>query len=270
MPDWWADINSLQTWSPEREGYPTQKPEALLERIIKANSNEGDIVLDPFCGCGTTVSVAHRLNRRWIGIDITHLAITLMKYRLKFAFGDNVLYKVIGEPVSLPDAVALASQDKFQFQCWALGLVGARPVEPRKGKDKGVDGKILFFLDAHSTEAHEIIFSVKGGHVGVGQVRDLVGVVSNRKAAIGGFISLEEPTRDMRSEAASAGFFTSGEISENKYPRIQLRTVAELLDGKTFNFPRFAIHEGNVTFKKAPRVESTEDQKEKQKTLHLE
>jgi len=124
ITDAW-DIPTMAATAKERLGYPTQKPEALLERIIQASSNEGDLVLDPFCGSGTTVAVAQRLGRRWIGIDITHLAIGLMKHRLRDSFGDGVDYEVIGEPVSLPDAQALAESDPFQFQWWALGLVGA-------------------------------------------------------------------------------------------------------------------------------------------------
>jgi DNA modification methylase len=131
----WTDIPRISNTAPERLGYPTQKPEALLERIIRAGSSEGDLVLDPFCGCGTTVAAAQRLNRRWIGIDITHLAITLMKERLKDTFGKSAKFQVVGEPVSIPDAAALAASEPYQFQWWALGLVGARPVEGKKGAD---------------------------------------------------------------------------------------------------------------------------------------
>jgi DNA modification methylase len=170
-----TDIPLLSAQSLEKLGYPTQKPEALLERIIRSNSNEGDVVLDPFCGCGTTVAVAQKLKRQWIGIDITHLAMTLIRHRLKDQFGDGVKYKVMGEPVSLPDAEALAAQDPYQFQWWALGLVGARPVEQKKGSDKGIDGRLYFHDEPKA--AKQIIFSVKAGHVNVSQVRDLRGVL---------------------------------------------------------------------------------------------
>ena len=134
--------------SAERLGYPTQKPLALLERIISASSNEGDLVLDPFCGCGTAVIAAEKLKRNWIGIDITHLAMTLIKNRLLDSFGEESMPRVIGEPVSIPDAEALAAQDPRQFQWWALGLVGARPVEHKKGADRGIDGRLYFHDEA--------------------------------------------------------------------------------------------------------------------------
>lgn len=262
----WDDIPPLQSQAKERLGYPTQKPESLLERIILASSNEGDLVLDPFCGCGTTISVAQRLNRRWIGIDITHLAITLMRHRLKDAFGDEVKYRVIGEPTDLAGAKALSDLDKYQFQWWALGLVGARPVEQKKGADKGVDGRLYFFVE--KGRAEQIIFSVKGGTVTVSQIRDLRGVVEREKAAIGVMISLEEPTGPMRSEAADAGFYTSRELGNPKYQRIQLLTIEQLLNGKKVECPHSASEtQVNMTFKKAPKVKREPKQKGKQSKL---
>ena len=170
VTDEWTDIQPAA--GNENLGYPTQKPEALLERIIKASSNSGDVVLDPFCGCGTTIVVAERLNRRWIGIDITHLAIGLMKHRLRDTFGDDATYGVVGEPVSVPDAQVLAQQDPYQFQWWALGLVGARPVEQKKGSDKGIDGRLYFHDDAEGGKTKLVILSVKAGTTGVAHVRD--------------------------------------------------------------------------------------------------
>jgi hypothetical protein len=160
----WTDILPINSQAQERLGYPTQKPEALLERILKASSNEGDLVLDPFCGCGTTVQAAQRLNRRWIGIDITHLAIGLIKQRLSDSYGPEVkqTYEVIGEPTDYAGAAALAAEDKYQFQWWALGQVGARPVDQRKGADRGIDGR-LYFHDDESGQSKQIIFSVKAG-----------------------------------------------------------------------------------------------------------
>jgi site-specific DNA-methyltransferase (adenine-specific) len=180
----WEDIPPINSQAAERLGYPTQKPEALLERIIKASSNEGDVILDPFCGCGTAIAAAQKLNRCWIGIDITHLAISLIKNRLKTAFGDGIekTYSVIGEPVSLPDAEALARQDPYQFQWWALGLVEARPVEQKKGADRGIDGRLYFHDDAKREQTKQIIFSVKSGGVSVRDVRDLRGVIDREKA----------------------------------------------------------------------------------------
>ena len=206
-------------------------------------------VLDPFCGCGTAVAGAQRLNRQWIGIDVTHLAITLIRNRLKDTFGDKAQYQVIGEPVSLPDAESLAKQDPYQFQWWALGLVGARPVEQKKGADKGIDGRLYFHDEPKTTK--QIIFSVKAGGLHATYARDLRGVVEREKAAIGVLISLDQPTKQMRTEAASAGFYKAPWGKD--YARLQLLTVADLLSGKTVDFPR-----ENVTFKKAPKAEPRE------------
>ncbi len=241
----------------ERLGYPTQKPETLLERVVATSSNEGDVILDPFCGCGTTIAVAERLRRRWIGIDITHLAITLIKHRLRDAFGDQVGYQVVGEPVSLPDAQALAQQDPYQFQWWALGLVGARPAEQKKGADKGIDGR-LYFHDEANGGTKQIILSVKAGHTSVAHVRDLRGVVERENADIGVLISMQELTQPMRAEAASAGFYTSA-WSGKQYPRIQVLTIADLLGGRGIDYPRYG---GNVTYKRAPRASKLSEARE--------
>ncbi|HZY64085.1 MAG TPA: DNA methyltransferase, partial [Edaphobacter sp.] len=235
----------------ERLGYDTQKPEGLLERILNSSSNEGDVVLDPFCGCGTTVQVAQKLNRRWVGIDITHLAIGLIKTRLDDSFGPEIrkTYEVIGEPTDVAGAAQLAEENKFQFQYWALCLCGARPIEMKKGADRGIDGR-LYFHDDNSGKSKQIIFSVKGGHnIGVSEVRDLIGVLQREKAEIGVYISFEEPTKPMQKEAAEAGFYTSADGS--RYPRVQLLTVKDLLEGnKTVQRP---LHVREITFKKAPR-----------------
>jgi hypothetical protein len=199
--------------------------------------------------------LAQRLSRRWIGIDITHLAIGLIKHRLRDAFGDRVAYNVIGEPVSLPDAKTLAEQDPYQFQWWALGLVVARPVEQKKGADRGIDGRLFFHDEGAGGKTKQIIFSVKSGHVTAKDLRDLRGVVEREKAQIGVLITLEEPTKPMRTEAAGAGFYDSPGWKK-KYPRIQIITVAELLDGKGINCP--PSRHGNVTFKKAPKASERE------------
>jgi len=249
LADIWTDIKIMHNLSAERLGYPTQKPEALLERIISVSSNEGDLDLDSFCGCGTTIAAAQKLNRRWIGIDITHLAITLIRSRLTDTFAGTVEYEVIGEPVSLPDAAKLAADDPYQFQWWALGLVGARPVEEKKGADKGIDGRIYFHVG--DTKTHQIILSVKAGHVTVSQVRDLRGVLEREGAEMGVLLSLEEATGPMRKEAASAGFYTS---PWGKHPRLQLVTVEDLLTGKTIDRPPIQT---STTFKKAPKAPPT-------------
>jgi DNA modification methylase len=246
----WGDIPPISALAAERLGYPTQKPEALLERIVKTSSNPGDVVLDPFCGCGTTIAAAQKLGRPWIGIDITFLAITLIKTRLKDSFGESATLKVTGEPVSVPDAERLAESDPYQFQWWALGLVGARPVEQKKGADKGIDGKIVFQGDKPGS-FENVILSVKAGHTGAAHVRDLKGVLEREKAAIGVLISMQEPTEPMKTEAVTAGFFES-ETWGRKYPRVQLLTVAELLEGKAVDMP--PIRQVGATFKKAPQV----------------
>jgi len=250
--DVWTGIDTINSQAQERLGYPTQKPEALLERIIKASSNEGDVVLDPFCGCGTAIAVAQRFNRRWIGIDITHLAVGLIKQRLTDAFGDAVrsTYEVIGEPVDLPGAERLAQDDPYQFQWWALSLVGARATEEKKGADRGIDGR-LYFHDENKRDrkTKQIIFSVKAGHVQSAYVRDLRGVIEREDAQIGVLICMEAPTKPMLKEAAEAGFYKPPGL-EDRYPRIQILTIEELLAGKGVAYPRLL----EVTFKKAPRA----------------
>jgi len=249
----WTDIFPINSQAQERLGFPTQKPIALLERIINASSKKGDLVLDPFCGCGTAIEAAQKLKRRWIGIDITHLAINLIKVRLADAFGAKAAkhYTVIGEPTDLAGAKALAAQQKYQFQYWALGLVGAKPMasEQKKGADAGIDGKL--YLTDSSGKVDPVIISVKGGHVTVAHVRDLRGVLDREKAAIGVFITLEEPTAPMKAEAASAGFFHARNLGDTKHPRLQVLTIAELLAGQHIDLP---IQQVGRSFKQAPKV----------------
>jgi len=249
--DVWTDIR-LQTSASERLGYPTQKPEALLDRILSASSNEGDVVLDPFCGCGTTIASSQKLNRKWIGIDVTHLAIGLIKKRLSDAHGESIksTYETIGEPTSVDDAAALAASDPYQFQWWALSLVGARPAEQKKGKDRGIDGRI-YFHDDTSGDTKSVILSVKAGHTGPDHVRDLRGTVEREKAAIGVLITMDKPTAEMRKEAATGEFYAS---EWGQHPKIQLLTVAELLAGKQINRP--PDRQTSATFKKAPKAKA--------------
>jgi site-specific DNA-methyltransferase (adenine-specific) len=214
--------------------------------IIQGSSHEGDVILDPFCGCGTALATAQRLKRRWIGIDITHLAITLIKHRLHDAYGPQAVYNVIGESVSLPDAEALAAQDPYQFQWWALGLVGARPVEQKKGADQGIDGRLYFHDEGKQGKTKQMIFSVKAGHTSVAHLRDLRGVVEREHAQMGVLITLQASTKPMRTEAAAAGFYTS---PWGQHSRLQLLTIAELLDGASLDYPRWT----NVTFPAAPK-----------------
>jgi DNA modification methylase len=250
----WDDLPALQAASSERLGYPTQKPEALLARIIEASCPPDGVVLDPFCGCGTTIAAAEKLNRRWIGIDITFQATNLIKHRLFDAFGDSVLYTVIGEPTTVEDAKKLAEEDRDQFEAWALGLVGARNAGKKKGADRGIDGQLLFH-EKVGGKTRQALISVKSGKVTVADIRDLRGVIEREEAEIGVFISLREPTQAMRAEAAAAGFYRSGSEGVGtwgKHPRMQLLTVAELLDGRRIDMPPPS---GNLTFRQAPRVE---------------
>ncbi|MBA3688093.1 MAG: site-specific DNA-methyltransferase [Chloroflexi bacterium] len=252
----WADINPINPVAAERLGYPTQKPIALMERIIAASSDPGDLVLDPFCGCGTTVDAAQALGRRWIGIDVTHLAIGLIKHRLAGRYGPGIAatYRTIGEPTTVEGARMLAAEDPWQFQAWALGLVGARQAgSAKKGGDKGIDGK-LYFHDSPDMADKQIVFSVKAGHLVPSFIRDLRGVIDREEAQIGVLISFEEPTSGMRSEAASAGFYDS---PWGRHPRIQLRTVGELLEGKGIDYP----HMTNVTHRRAPRAKAAEPER---------
>ena len=232
----WADIRP--TSRKEYLGYKTQKPQALLERIISASSNEGDVVLDPFCGCGTAVAAAENLKRRWMGVDVTHLAVALMKSRLKTAF--NLLpgrdYAVVGEPLDVGSARALAQQDRYQFQFWALSLLEAFPREQgKRGADRGIDG-VLYFLDGVKRDARKVIVQVKSGRVSSSHVRDLRGAMEREKAVMGLFITLEEPTREMQTEAFGAGSYHS-DVWQRSYPRLQIRTVGQLLAGEGFQIP---------------------------------
>jgi site-specific DNA-methyltransferase (adenine-specific) len=253
ISDVWNDLPPIHASSQERLGYPTQKPVALLERIISTSSNEGDVVLDPFCGCGTAVHAAQKLKRNWIGIDITHLAISLIEKRLRDAF-PGISFEVHGTPKDLEGAQALAEQDKYQFQWWAVSLVNAVPYGgKKKGADSGIDGFIYFKPDGKTTE--KAIVSVKGGgNVSVAMIRDLAHVVDREKAKIGVFLTLAEPTKPMQTEAVKAGFF---ETNFAKYQKIQILTIAELFAGKTPNIPLV----DPTAFKKAA-VELDDNQKD--------
>ena len=248
----WDDIRSVG--AKERLGYPTQKPLALLERIIQASSNPGDVVLDPFCGCGTAVHAAGKLQRDWIGIDVTFPAIQIIDDRLSHHL-PGAKYEIIGIPKTLDDAAALADFDKFQFQFWSVALVGGHSRYGRhKGSDQGVDGQFFFKLNA-KTDGMGII-SVKGGKsVNPSMVRDLRGTIEREGAEIGVFISLSEPTAQMRKEAAAAGFFES---SQGRHPRLQLRSIEELLSGKSINCP---LQYTTVTMTQAGRKQAQAKQK---------
>ena len=253
------DVWDIPRVPPISQLFPTQKPEALLERVIRASSNEGDLVLDPFCGCGTATVASERLNRRWIGIDITHLAVTLMRHRLYDTFkGELKPYEIIGQPQDVESAQALALESehdgRYQFEWWALGLVDARPAQERKkGADSGVDGYVNFF-DDNSGKAKRVVAQVKSGRVNRGQIATLKGDMEREKAEIGLFITLQEPTRPMLAEATSAGFYTPEHFPDSQYPRVQILTIEELLNGKRAEYPRLAPE---ATFRRAPRRRSS-------------
>ncbi|MFN0138987.1 MAG: DNA methyltransferase [Pyrinomonadaceae bacterium] len=310
------DIDPISPQAKELLGYPTQKPVALLERIIQASSNEDDVVLDPFCGCGTTIAAAQKLNRQWIGIDITHLSTGLMKLRLRDNFGltplqkparkqghtqeklstpqdgsenagsaasgirsrstastpnvestlanarasaSNSTYQVIGEPEDLDGARELAATDRYDFQWWILPLIGARALgapqgqkHGKKGADSGIDG-LMVFTDDNSGKAKKVIVSVKSGGVNVSQIRDLAHVVDREKAAIGVFVTLEEPTKPMIREAIGEGFYHSDGWNKD-YPKLQILTVEEILSGKTVDLPP-----NITTYKRAGKIDAESD-----------
>ena len=255
LQTFWHDLNPIISGSPESLGYPTQKPLALLERIITASSNPNDVVLDPFCGCGTAVHAAQKNKRKWIGIDITCLAITLIEKRLKSAFGKRCQFEVHGTPKDLESARDLAARDKYQFQWWAVSLVEAQPFQgKKKGADGGIDG-LKFFRDLDKKEVRKIIVSVKGGeNVGPAMVKDLIATIARDKAEIGLFLTLAEPTKVMGTEAVAAGFYESA--SGKKYPRLQILTIESLLAGTAR--PEHPDYEPDLNFKKAKAEASGE------------
>ncbi len=251
--DVWTDIPPVQSQSKELLGYPTQKPLALLERIINASSNTGDIILDSFCGCGTAIAAAQKLGRKWIGIDITHLSIALQKYRLEAMF-PGIQFDVVGEPQDVGAARHLAQSDRYQFQWWALSLIRAKPLggqqgskTGKKGSDRGIDG-VITFIDDNSDKPKRVLVQVKSGHVKSADVRDLVGTVQRENAAIGVLITLETPSSNMMTEVLSAGYYHASGWNRD-YPRIQILTIDELLRGAAVQMPP-----QYGTFKQAKRV----------------
>ena len=234
MQTLWEDIPPINSRAQERLGYPTQKPLALLERIIAASSNEGDVVLDPFCGCGTAVHAAQKLGRRWIGIDVTHLAIGLIEKRMTDAF-PGIAFEVKGRPQDLKSAQDLAERDKHQFELWALSVVDADPWKGgRKGPDGGIDGIIWFKPDGKRTE--KAIVEVKGGGTGVKDVGRLAQVMEREGAKIGVLLTAQMPTRAMERDAAAVGVWENA-YTGRKHARLQIITLAELFQNKRPDIP---------------------------------
>lgn len=232
IQDMISDIPPLASHSKERLGYPTQKPLDLLERIIKASSNADSVILDPFCGCGTSVEAAERLGRNWIGIDVTHYAITLIQKRLERY--ENAKYEVGGRPTDLAGARDLARRDKYQFQWWAAWLLGAQTYETKKGADRGIDGNIYY---ANGPYGHgRIVISVKGGeNLSPVMVRELAGVLQRENAEMGVLITLGDPSKAMLSDAAGQGFVPKS--AHGRLPRVQIATIQDLLDGRGPKLP---------------------------------
>jgi site-specific DNA-methyltransferase (adenine-specific) len=241
MPDWW-EISIINSQAKERLGYPTQKPEALLERIITASSNEGDMVLDAYCGCGTTVAVAQRLKRNWIGIDITFQSISLIIKRLEESYGKRTMKDIFlhGIPRDIESAKDLAqkSQSRKEFEIWAIMTYSNNKAIPneKKGADRGIDGKMYIPVSLLQREYKPVLFSVKSGHVGVSQIRDFIGTIEREQAAAGVFITLEKPTKPMTQEAKSAGTYTNP-LTGNPITRLKIVTIEEIIAGERENFP---------------------------------
>jgi DNA modification methylase len=237
LQELWTDINAISSQAKERLGYPTQKPEALLERIINASSKENDIILDAFCGCGTTVAVAQRLNRKWIGIDITYQSISLILRRLEDSFGKEILdlIELNGIPKDVESAIALATKKddriRKEFEKWAvLTYSNNRAViNNKKGKDQGVDG--IAYFQGDKDEPEKIILQVKSGKVKSGDIRDLQGTLILQNAEIGIFITLQEPTKDMIKTAKSAGIYQSKFMNQS-VDKIQIVTVKDMIENQ--------------------------------------
>lgn len=276
----WDDISPINSQAQERLGYPTQKPLELLKRIVAASSNPGDVVMDPFCGCGTTIDAVETLNRqnpdkparRWIGIDITHLAVNLIKHRLT-RFTPVPQYIELGAPESVAAGEALAQRDRHQFELWALGLIGARPAGARKtkGADKGIDG-VRYFQDEQKNGAwiaKKMLVQVKSGHVTSAHLRDLAGAMTRERAEMGVFITLEEPTKPMRSEAAAAGTYMSP-WDKQAYPKVQILTIEELLKDPHRPNPRCLQVPGGATQHTLPEPPKHRLRRDKQAKLDFD
>ena len=261
LQDIWTDIGPVSSQSKDRLGYPTQKPVALLERIIQESSNESDVIMDPFCGCGTAIAAAEKLSRKWIGIDVTHLAISLIKKRITDHFPD-AKFEVVGEPRSLDDAQALFKQSAFQFESWAVSLIGGQPFKSTGGGDTGIDG-FLYFQDFEGNY-HRIVIEVKGGGYQLKDVRSLAHVLQREESPMGILIALEPPTKGMLSAAAELGKWAIPG-SRKSYPVMQIMTIQDFFDGKKPELP-----DTSETLKKAKREVRESEKKKNQPKLGLE
>ncbi|MEK8017727.1 MAG: DNA methyltransferase [Candidatus Parabeggiatoa sp.] len=246
--DYWIDIETLNREEKERLGYPTQKPKALLERIIKASSNEGDIILDAFCGCGTTIDTAESLNRQWIGIDIASFAVSLIKRRLQDTYGNDLSpFEVRGTPTDEPSAIKLWEQNPFAFEDWWLTeLEVFATTYGKKGADKGIDG-IGQYSIPKVDKAVKVGFQVKGGKVQAKDIDALFGAIAKHQYDLGVLLTRYKATKPMLLSATQLGQF---EVAYGyKYPKIQIMTLAEFFAGKPLNLPK-----DNITFKSAATI----------------
>lgn len=233
LQDIWTDIKPIHNISSERLGYPTQKPTHLLERIIKSSTSQGDVVFDPFCGCGTSIYAAHLNERAWIGCDIAILSVRIVRDVLLKRYGlkEGIHYQISGIPLSVDGAYDLFKRDPHQFQHWAVELAGGFCSKKKSG-DQGIDGRIYFET---SNNLDSMVLSVKGGHLAPAHVRELRGVLERESSSkLAGFICLEKPTHGMKDEAAKAGMFT---YLGKDYPRLQIRTIDDLLGKISFDTP---------------------------------
>jgi site-specific DNA-methyltransferase (adenine-specific) len=261
LSDTWSDIPAINSQAQERLGYPTQKPLALLERIISASSNPGDVVLDPFCGCGTAVDAAQKLGRQWLGIDVTHLSIGLIERRMKDRYGADLAYEVVGTPNDLASAEKLAAEEPHQFQYWITQKIDGQPYQGgRKGADRGIDGFIYFTrneLGTGKSTTEAAIISVKAGqNVGPAMVRDLKGTMEREKAPLGVFVCVGKVTREMEREAAAAGVYVDP-TTERQYPRLQIFTLADYFAGRR---PSVPLLDRQASYRKATRDPATDAQ----------
>jgi hypothetical protein len=232
----WGDIPPINSQAAERLGYPTQKPLALLERIVSALSNPDDVILDPFAGCGTAIDAAQKLGRRWIGIDITTLAIDLIDARLRHTYGESIqdTYEILGIPHDLAGARALFTRSPFEFERWCVMMLDGQPNEKQVG-DKGVDGVIRFPIDGKGNSDRALV-SVKGGGTNPGHVRDLIGTIQSQHAAMGVFVCMNPPTKAMIEAANHSGSYAHPRDGK-KYPKVQITTVAQLLNDERPKLP---------------------------------
>jgi hypothetical protein len=259
LQDVWSDIPPVNAMARERLGWDTQKPLALLERVLMLSSNPGDVVLDPFCGCGTALIAAQKLGRRWIGIDITYLAVAVMRRRMLDSFPALGDIPVVGKPTEVEGARMLANQGlegRYQFQWWAVDEIGAQPAsgDHKKGADTGIDGRITFTGGDGSLQ--QALVSVKSGKPKSDDVKVLRGVIEREGAAIGILVMLDEPTKPMQYEATVAGTYHS-DVSGKDYPKIQILSVADLVErGKRPLLPPLV----SAPFARAPKVVAPADQ----------